>query len=327
MSPLESAYRFGFFCLFLLLILVSCFSVHTRKLKLPVTGSKPQTSYCGCYHETHFPVDPEMLGLFFQTQKHSEFFMFGLYGGVQFPAVYQQGPQNMFFRWGRILGWMINGVYSSLVVFFLVMGSLGLAAFQKNGQGAGLEEVGAVMYTCIVWVVNVQVAFALSYFTVIQHAVIWGSVALWYLFLVIYGYINPVYSTTAYKVFIETLAPAPMFWLITILVAVACVLPYTVYQAYQRMFHPMDHHVIQEIHYMQKHITDPKMYKREKRKAVQKTKIGFSARVDANLSMQRAKNRYYDPTYTADVKSLRDPPASNVDLFESPLFSSFKRTV
>jgi phospholipid-translocating ATPase len=89
----------------------------------------------------------------------------------------------------------------------------------------------------------------------------------------------------------------------------------------------MDHHVIQEIHYMQKHITDPKMYKREKRKAVQKTKIGFSARVDANLSMQRAKNRYYDPTYTADVKSPRDPPASNVDLFESPLFSSFKRTV
>ncbi|KAG0495862.1 hypothetical protein HPP92_000553 [Vanilla planifolia] len=32
---------------------------------------------------------------------------------LQFPALYQQGPKNLFFDWYRIIGWMVNGVYSS----------------------------------------------------------------------------------------------------------------------------------------------------------------------------------------------------------------------
>ncbi|KAG0583093.1 hypothetical protein KC19_3G108700 [Ceratodon purpureus] len=212
---------------------------------------------------------------------------------LQFPALYQQGPKNMFFTWTRILGWMANGVYSSVVAFFFTLAAFEIEAYRKDGQLAGIEELGAAMYTCVVWVVNVQVALALSYFTWIQHVFIWGSVALWYLFLVVYGAINPTLSTTAYKVFVETLVDSPMYWFITILVPIACVLPYCVYQGYQRMFHPMDHHLIQEIHYLQKHITEPEMYKQERKKAVQKTHQGFSSRVQASMSLEKTKQRFY----------------------------------
>ncbi|CAM6040450.1 unnamed protein product [Sphagnum compactum] len=118
---------------------------------------------------------------------------------LQFPGLYQQGPNNVFFKWRRILGWMMNGVYSSLITFFFVAGAFEIQAFRKDGQLASREEMGAAIYTCIVWVVNVQIALAISYFTIIQHVFIWGSIWLWYIFSVLYGILDPYYSTTAYK--------------------------------------------------------------------------------------------------------------------------------
>ena len=231
----------------------------------------------------------------------------------------------MFFGWSRILGWMLNGMYSSVVSFFFVAAAYEIESYRNDGQLAGIEELGAAMYTCIVWVVNVQVALALSYFTWIQHIVIWGSVALWYIFLIVYGYINPISSTTAYYVLIETLVGSPVFWFTTLLIPIMCVLPYCCYQAYQRMFHPMDHHLIQEIHYLQKHITEPEMYKKEKLKAVRKTHQGFTSRVEANMSMQRMQNRFYGNGSTGGAMEPNSSMPRHVDQIERPLFDNYRR--
>lgn len=45
----------------------------------------------------------------------------------------------------------------------------------------------------------------------------------------------------------------------------------------------MDHHIIQEIKYYKKDVTDRHMWRREKRKGRHEAKIGFSARVDAKI--------------------------------------------
>ncbi|KMZ63376.1 hypothetical protein ZOSMA_40G00040 [Zostera marina] len=45
------------------------------------------------------------------TKQLNEFGETGL-----FPALYQQGPKNLFFDWTRILGWMANGILSSLLI-------------------------------------------------------------------------------------------------------------------------------------------------------------------------------------------------------------------
>jgi len=246
---------------------------------------------------------------------------------LQFPALYQQGPKNMFFTWTRILGWMANGVYSSLIAFFFTMAAFEIEAYRTDGQLAGIEELGAAMYTCVIWVVNVQLALALSYFTWIQHVLIWGSIALWYLFLVVYGAISPTTSTTAYKVFVETLVDSPLFWFATILIPITCVLPYSVYQGYQRMFHPMDHHLIQEIHYLQKHITDPEMYKEERTKAVQKTHQGFSSRVQATISLDKTKQRFYGDENSGVPEQNNKSMPRHVDLLDRPLINLNDRRV
>ncbi|XP_042411873.1 probable phospholipid-transporting ATPase 4 [Zingiber officinale] len=208
---------------------------------------------------------------------------------LQFPALYQQGPKNLFFDWYRIIGWMFNGLYTSIAIYFLNIGMLYHQAFRAGGQTADMAVVGTTMFTCIIWVVNVQIALIMSHFTWIQHLFVWGSVATWYLFLVAYGASSQTISENSYQILSEAIGPAPMFWIATVIVTCACNIPYLVHISFQRMFNPLDHHVIQEIKYYKKDVEDQRMWKREKNKARQKTKIGFTARVDAKIRHLRGR--------------------------------------
>ncbi|RDX61623.1 putative phospholipid-transporting ATPase 4, partial [Mucuna pruriens] len=208
---------------------------------------------------------------------------------LQFPALYQQGPKNLFFDWYRILGWMGNGLYSSLIIFFLVIIIFYDQSFRVNGQIADLAAVGTTMFTCIIWTVNCQIALTMSHFTWIQHLFVWGSITTWYIFLLLYGMLPPQYSRTAYQLLVEVLAPAPIYWTATLLVTITCVLPYLAHISFQRCFHPMDHHIIQEIKYYKKDIEDQHMWTRERSKARQETKIGFTARVEAKIRQFKSR--------------------------------------
>ncbi|CAM8896960.1 unnamed protein product [Rhodiola kirilowii] len=202
---------------------------------------------------------------------------------LQFPALYQQGAKNLFFDWYRIIGWMCNGLYCSLVIFFLNIFIFYLQPFDAQGQPPDMATIGTTMFTCIVWVVNCQIALTMSHFTWIQHAFVWGSIVSWYLFLVLYGYLSSDISGNAYKVFVEELFPAPVFWSITLLVTLISNLPYIFHISFQRSINPMDHHIIQEIKYSKRDVEDRRMWTRERSKARQKTNIGFTARVDAKI--------------------------------------------
>lgn len=186
----------------------------------------------------------------------------------------------MLFSWLRILGWMFNGFISAIIVFFLCTNALEHQAFNDGGKIVGIEILGAAMYTCVVWVVNLQVALAISYFTLIQHVFIWGSIAKWYLFLLVYGALPPKLSTTAYKVFVEALAPAPSFWLVTIFVAISALIPYFSYSAIRMRFYPMYHGMIQWIRHEGR--TDDMEYcDMLRQRSLQPTTVGHTARLAA----------------------------------------------
>ncbi|RZC72006.1 hypothetical protein C5167_035157 [Papaver somniferum] len=164
---------------------------------------------------------------------------------LKYPLLHQEGVQNILFSWRRILGWMLNGVCSSIIIFFLVTNTILQHAFRGDGRVAGAEELGIAMYTCVVWTVNCQMALSVNYFTWIQHFFIWGSITFWYIFLVFYGSVPPAVSTTAYKVLQETCAPSPLYWLLTLMVVVSALLPYFIYKAFQSNFFPVYHDIIQ----------------------------------------------------------------------------------
>lgn len=188
--------------------------------------------------------------------------------------------QNVLFSWFRILSWMFNGFLSAVIVFFFCIKALEHQAFSSDGKVVGLEILGGTMYTCIVWVVNLQMALSISYFTLIQHIFIWGSIGFWYLFLVVYGAMSPGFSTTAYKVFIEALAPAPSYWLVTLFVMISALVPYFTYTAIQTRFFPMYHGMIQWIRHEGQ--SDDVVYcEMVRQRSLRPTTVGHSARLVA----------------------------------------------
>lgn len=164
------------------------------------------------------------------------------------PLLYQEGVHNILFNWGRILGWMSNGVLSSIIIFFFTTRSVIDQAFRADGKVADFSVLGVTMYSCVVWAVNCQMALSINYFTWIQHVFIWGSIMFWYIFLLVYGSIPPTLSTSAYKAFQEACAPSLLYWLVTFLVVISTLLPYFSYRAFQTRFHPMLHDVLQMQH-------------------------------------------------------------------------------
>ncbi|RVX14225.1 putative phospholipid-transporting ATPase 9 [Vitis vinifera] len=196
---------------------------------------------------------------------------------LKFPLLYQEGVQNVLFSWTRILGWAFNGVLSSTLIFFFCACAMEHQAFRKGGEVVGMEIFGAVMYTCVVWVVNCQMALSINYFTLIQHVFIWGSIVFWYIFLLVYGAMDPNISTTAYQVFIEACAPALSFWLVTLFVTVATLLPYFSYAAIQMRFFPMYHQMIQWIR-NDGHSEDPEYCQMVRQRSLRSTTVGYTAR-------------------------------------------------
>ncbi|KAL5200643.1 hypothetical protein ABZP36_021846 [Zizania latifolia] len=201
---------------------------------------------------------------------------------LQYPGLYQEGVQNILFSWRRILGWMLNGVINAILIFFFCTTAFGLQAFRENGQVAGLDALGVLMYTCVVWVVNCQMALSVNYFTIIQHIFIWGSIAVWYLFLLAYGAVDSRFSKTAYMVFIEQLAPALSYWLVTLFAVTATLTPHFSYAAIQIRFFPMFHNKIQWKRYLGK-AEDPEVARQlssRHRTSSQQRMVGISARRD-----------------------------------------------
>ncbi|XP_058073959.1 probable phospholipid-transporting ATPase 4 [Magnolia sinica] len=208
---------------------------------------------------------------------------------LQFPALYQQGPRNLFFDWYRICGWMMNGLYSSLLIFFLNIGIFYDQAFRAEGQTSDMAAVGATMFTCIIWTVNCQIVMTMSHFTWIQHLFVWGSICTWYVFLFFYSLSSPIISGDAYHILTEVLAPAPIYWIVTLLITAVCNLPYFAFLSYQRSVNPLDDHIIQEIKHFKKDVEDQHMWTRESSKARQKTMIGFTARVEDKIRLLKGK--------------------------------------
>lgn len=225
-----------------------------------------------CFFNTHVQTPPCNAG------SNLTLFTF-----AQFPALYQQGQKGIFFSWKRIIGWMGNGILTSLVIFILNVSILSSSAFRKGGEVVDIAHLGVITYTTVVWTVNCQIALIITHFTWIQHIFIWGSILSWYIFLLFYGALPPVYSGRENKLLLEAVGPAPMYWMIVLLVVVISLLPYFIYMVIQRSFYPMDDHVIREMKYGRKVVIDEETWLREKQSSRKTTHIGFSARVDAKI--------------------------------------------
>ncbi|XP_048187660.1 probable phospholipid-transporting ATPase IM [Perognathus longimembris pacificus] len=96
------------------------------------------------------------------------------------PQLYEPGQLNLLFNKRKFLICVVHSIYTSLVLFFIPYGALYNMAGENGQPMADYQSFAVTMATSLVIVVSVQIALDTSYWTVINHVFIWGSVATYF---------------------------------------------------------------------------------------------------------------------------------------------------
>ncbi|XP_005376734.1 PREDICTED: probable phospholipid-transporting ATPase IM isoform X2 [Chinchilla lanigera] len=99
------------------------------------------------------------------------------------PQLYEPGQLNLLFNKHKFFICMAHGIYTSLALFFIPYGAFYSAAGEDGQHVADYQSFAVTMATSLVFVVSAQIALDTSYWTVINHVFIWGSIATYFCIL------------------------------------------------------------------------------------------------------------------------------------------------
>ncbi|XP_037689946.1 probable phospholipid-transporting ATPase IM isoform X2 [Choloepus didactylus] len=99
---------------------------------------------------------------------------------LDYPHLYEPGQLNLLFNKRKFFICVAHGVYTSLALFFIPYGTFYDVAGEDGQHIADYQSFAVTMATSLVIVVSVQIALDTSYWTVINHIFIWGSIATYF---------------------------------------------------------------------------------------------------------------------------------------------------
>ncbi|KAK5990164.1 Phospholipid-transporting ATPase DRS2 [Cladobotryum mycophilum] len=166
----------------------------------------------------------------------------------RYPQLYMMGQQNSSFKLKVFAQWIANAIYHSLVLYIfaeliwyddLVLG---------DGTTAGHWVWGTALYGAVLLTVLGKAALVTNNWTKYHVIAIPGSMAIWYVFIAVYGTVAPMlHISKEYHGVVPKLYANPVFWLQTVSLAFLCLLRDLVWKYGKRMYRPQTYHHIQEI--------------------------------------------------------------------------------
>eukprot|EP00762_Andalucia_godoyi_P004804 ANDGO_07205.mRNA.1 Phospholipid-transporting ATPase 3 len=156
---------------------------------------------------------------------------------LRFPRLYLQGRDNKLFT-GRIF-WcnILNAIFHSLVFFFVPVWTVENSTVYANGKTIGLYSMGLIMYACVVITITLKLALETSTWTRWNHISVWGSIASYFIFNLIYTnlyeFVDAAEISGSYGMFFEICTSAS-FWLLMPLIPVICLCRDFVYKFWKR---------------------------------------------------------------------------------------------
>ncbi|XP_016376089.1 phospholipid-transporting ATPase ID [Sinocyclocheilus rhinocerous] len=147
---------------------------------------------------------------------------------LEYPKLYEPGQLNLLFNKREFFICIAQGIYTSVVLFFIPYGVLSYAT-QSNGVPlADYQTFAVTTATALVIVVSVQIALDTGYWTAINHFFIWGSLGTYFTILF------AMHSSILFNIFpkqfhflgsaYNTLGQ-PVVWLTIALATVICIAP------------------------------------------------------------------------------------------------------
>ncbi|NWY46078.1 AT8B5 ATPase, partial [Sylvia atricapilla] len=197
-----------------------------------------------------------------------------------FPQLYVPGQQNLYFNKVVFVKCMLQGIYSSLILFFIPYGAM-YNTMRSDGKAiADYQSFALMAQTCLLIVVSVQIGLDTSYWTVVNQFFIWGSLSV-YFAITFTMYSDGMYLIfTASFPFIGTARNTlsqPNVWLAIFLSTTLCVLPVVGYRFLKAQLKPTpSDKVLLKIKEAKKRPPPPSPKRRLRRTSTRRSGYAFS---------------------------------------------------
>ncbi|KAL5963955.1 Phospholipid-transporting ATPase IA [Taenia solium] len=140
---------------------------------------------------------------------------------LKLPVLYKETQRTTTFDKVTFLTWLVNGVFHSAILFWIPLFAFHSDIAYPNGHTGSRLVVGNTVYTCVVVTVCLKAGLEHTAWTVFSHLAIWGTIVLWFLFLVVYSHLYPTFPIGPEMVGMDVACfSSPIFWLLLIVVPV-----------------------------------------------------------------------------------------------------------
>ncbi|TKS82058.1 Phospholipid-transporting ATPase ID [Collichthys lucidus] len=147
---------------------------------------------------------------------------------LEYPKLYEPGQLNLLFNKREFFICITQGIYTSVVLFFVPCAILSDAT-QSNGVPlADYQTFAVTTATALVIVVSVQIALDTGFWTVINHVFVWGSLGSYFTIML------ALHSQTLFRIFpnqfhfvgsAQSTLLQPVVWLTIALATAICIVP------------------------------------------------------------------------------------------------------
>ncbi|KAG3287472.1 phospholipid-transporting ATPase FetA-like [Ictidomys tridecemlineatus] len=172
---------------------------------------------------------------------------------LHFPELYIPGQHNLYFNKKEFVKCLLHGIYSSFVLFFVPMGTIYNSARSDGKDISDIQTFCLLVQTSLIWVVTVQIALQTTYWTMISHFVIWGSLGFYFcilFFLYSDGLCLMFPTIFQFLGVARNTMNQSQLWLGLILSVILCIIPAFGYQFLQPLIWPLSvDKVLDTIHY------------------------------------------------------------------------------
>ncbi|XP_064536082.1 probable phospholipid-transporting ATPase IA isoform X4 [Drosophila montana] len=144
---------------------------------------------------------------------------------LKYPLLYKPSQNAKLFNVRVFWIWIFNALLHSVFLFWLPLFAFQEEAIWGDGKTSDYLLLGNMVYTYVIVTVCLKAGLITSSWTWLTHAAIWGSILLWFVFVLIYSHIWPGLSFASNFAGMDSqLLSTPVFWFGLVLVPIASLL-------------------------------------------------------------------------------------------------------
>lgn len=181
----------------------------------------------GLYNVIFTAATPFAIGLF---DRHAS-----MESLLRYPVLYRTTQNSECFNAKVFWVWCIKAIVHSILFFWLTVAMLQHDIAFHDGKGGNYLLLGNMVYTYVVVSVCIKGGLESTAWTWLTHTAIWGSIASWFLFLLVYSHMWPTVDLAPEMVGMDKYVfSCPSFWFGLILIPTLVLVSDIVQKALQR---------------------------------------------------------------------------------------------